>query len=119
MFETPEQVAAALKRYRDVYDPKTTSLIIVSNHAFDTSGDPFSGDFLSGMGRREELRRRLRECVTPRARHLLFLWYVADLPVSSIARRLKISRIHCYRLRKDALTSMCDDPDGGEEASGA
>jgi DNA-directed RNA polymerase specialized sigma24 family protein len=114
LFATPEGVAYALKRYRDVFDPKTTSMIQVSGDAFDPSRGPFSNGFIFRLEEREELRRRMVERVKARERRLLFLWYVADLPPSRVARTLGISRIHAYRLRKEALRALSDEE---EEAS--
>lgn len=110
MFETPAQVIVALKRYRDVFDPRTTSIITPSRNGHDPHADPFRTGFLAGIQERDELLRRLSERIARRERILLLLWYIADLPVGRIARRLDISRVHCYRLRKQAIESLCDDP---------
>lgn len=113
-FETPESVMFALRRYRDVFDAKTSSIIVVSTDRFDPSRGPF-GALVSQLDRREELRRRMIERIPDRERKLLFLWYVADLPPARIAAALEISRMHCYRLRKNALSALCDEEQ--EEAS--
>lgn len=98
---------AALKRYRDVFDPTTTSVILVSSNQFDPTRGVFRG--LEGrLEEREELRRRMLERIAPRERKLLFLWYVADLRPAGVARALGISRMHCYRLRKVALDALSD-----------
>jgi hypothetical protein len=89
LFGTPEGVAYVLKRYRDVFDPKTTSLLEVSNDVFDPSKGPFRHGFISRLDEREELRRRMVERIKARERRLLFLWYVADLPLSGVARSLE------------------------------
>jgi DNA-directed RNA polymerase specialized sigma24 family protein len=109
LFATPQGVAYALKRYRDVFDPKTTSVITVSSDRFDPSRGPFGNGLLFRLDEREELRRRMTERIKPRERQLLFLWYVADLPPSGVARSLGISRMHAYRLRKSALSALCDE----------
>ncbi|HLI56247.1 MAG TPA: hypothetical protein VKY26_04345 [Actinomycetota bacterium] len=109
LFATPEGVAYALKRYRDVFDPKTASVIVVSTGRYDPSGGPFRNALLTRLDEREELRRRMTERLEARERHLLFLWYVADLAPSEVARRLRISRMHAYRLRKAALGALCDE----------
>lgn len=106
-FETPASVVCALKRYRDVFDPTTTSVILVSSNQFDPARGVFRG--LEGrLDEREELRRRMLERIPVRERKLLFLWYVADLPPARVAASLGISRMHCYRLRKVALEALCD-----------
>jgi DNA-directed RNA polymerase specialized sigma24 family protein len=108
-FTTPESIIHALKRYRDVFDPKTGSLILIARDRFDPSRGPFRAGFIDRLEERQELRRRMTERIQPRERKLLYLWYVADLPVTRVARMLGISRMHCYRLRKDALSAMCDE----------
>jgi hypothetical protein len=110
LFETPESVAHALKRYRDVFDPKTTSVILVlSRSGFEAPREPFRNGFVDKLDEREELRRRMVERLCQRERRLLYLWYVADLPPSRVARSLGISRMHCYRLRKEALLALSDE----------
>ena len=109
MFATPEGVAYVLKRYRDVFDPKTSSVIQASQGAFDPSLGPFRNGFIARLDEREELRRRMAERIEDRERRLLFLWYVADLPPAGVARTLGISRMHAYRLRKGALSALCDE----------
>ena len=109
VFATPQGVAFALKRYRDVFDPKTTSLLEVSTDRFDPARGPFAHNFLGRLEEREELRRRMAERIPARDRHLLFLWYVADLPPARVASSLRISRTHAYRLRNSALTALCDE----------
>lgn len=113
IFATPQGVAFSLKRYRDVFDPTTTSVITVSRDAFDPSRGPFGHGFIYQLHEREELRRRMTERIEARERKLLFLWYVADLPAARVARSLGISRMHAYRLHKGALEALCDE----EEAS--
>lgn len=108
VFSTPEGVAFALRRYRDVFEANTSSVIGVSRDAFDPSRGPFRSGFIAELDEREELRRRMAERIAARERELLFLWYVADLPPTRVATSLGISRIHAYRLRNGALTALCD-----------
>lgn len=108
---TEAEIIRALARTRHAVDPRTGSIIFVSG-AKSGNKDPFGGVFLAGIEERSELVRRLR-LIEPRDRKLLFLWYVEGLPVTTIAKRLGISRVHCYRLRKRALQQMTtpDVPD--------
>lgn len=108
LFETPAGVISMLQRYRDVFEPKTTSLLLVSRQPFDPSQGPFRSGFIARLDEREELRRRMAERLAERERKLLFLWYVVELRPGEIARRIHVSRVHCYRLRKDALSALCD-----------
>jgi DNA-directed RNA polymerase specialized sigma24 family protein len=116
MFETPLSVAAALRRYGEVFDPRTGSVIGVSRGTWDWSGDPFRSGFLGAVEERAELMRRMMSRLQPRERLLLVLWYVSDLQATVIARQLQVSRVHCYRLRDKALRALCDDPQGSRNA---
>lgn len=108
MFETPLAVAVALRRYGEVFDPRTGSVIGVSRGAWDWSGDPFRSGFLGAVEERAELVRRMMSRLEPRERLLLILWYVSDMQATVIARQLQVSRVHCYRLRDKALRALCD-----------
>lgn len=109
LFETRAEVIAALKRYRDAFVPKTGSIIFASRSDHDPTADPFRAGFLSGIEVRDELIRRMISRIAPRERLLLILWYVTDIPVARIARKLDISRMHCYRLRNHAVDALCDE----------
>lgn len=112
MLKTVEEVIAALKRYREAFDPKTTSIIMCRKDGFDPLVEPFRAGFLSRIEEREELQRRMRMALTERERTLLWLWYIVDLPICRIAREVDISRRHCYRLRDKALSSLVNEADG-------
>src|SRR2546427_9683504 len=114
LFATPAGVISMLRRYRDVFEPKTTSLLLVSRQGFDPSQGPFRAGFVSRLDEREELRRRMADRLAERERQLLFLWYVAELRPGDVARPIRVSRVPCYRLRKDALSASC----GGAAPSG-
>jgi DNA-directed RNA polymerase specialized sigma24 family protein len=108
MFETPLAVAVALRRYGELFDPRTGSVIGVSRGGRHWSGDPFQPGFLGAVEERTELARRMTARLQPRERLLLVLWYVSDMPPTLIARQLEVSRVHCYRLRDKALRALCD-----------
>jgi len=114
LFATPAGVISVLRRYRDVFDPRTSSLLLVSRQGFDPSEGPFRAGFLSRLDEREELRRRMADRLAERERKLLFLWYVVEVRPCDVARTIRVSRVHCYRLRNDALAALCD----GEAPSG-
>src|SRR5437016_7902766 len=114
LFATPAGVISMLRRYRDVFDPRTTSILLVSRQGFDPSQGPFRSGFLSRLDEREELRQRMADRLAERERKLLFLWYVVELRPCDVARTIRVSRVHCYRLRNDALAALCD----GEAPSG-
>lgn len=118
MLKTVEEVIAALKRYREAFDPKTTSIIMCRKDGFDPLVEPFRAGFLSRIEEREELQRRMRMALTERERTLLWLWYIVDAPVGRIAREVDISRRHCYRLRDKALSSLVNEADGEDTRRG-
>ena len=101
MFETASDIIRALVRYPEIFDPKTTSLIILSGR-HDPYAEPFRSGFIGRFDERAELIRRLR-MLRERERRLLVLWYAHQWKVGRIARHLKISRQHCYRLRDQAF----------------
>src|SRR5437764_428144 len=71
----------------------------------------------SRLDEREELRRRMADRLAERERKLLFLWYVVELRPGDVARTIRVSRVHCYRLRNDALAALCDgEVPGGRDA---
>lgn len=107
MFETPQAVVAALRRYRDAFDVASGSIVLTRSGRYGPSSDPFRAGFLERLDERQELVRRMR-ALRARERQLLVLWYVADLKVTQIADRLGFSRVHCYRLRDKALKALCD-----------
>src|SRR5260370_623951 len=89
-----------LRRYRDVFDPRTTSILLVSRQGFDPSQGPFRAGFLSRLDEREELRQRMADRLAERERKLLFLWYVVGLRPCDRARPVRVSRGHdgCLRI---------------------
>lgn len=104
MFTHHSQIVRALERVGDYSAPKSTSLMVLSGGS-DPHADPFRSGFLSTMDERHEVIRRLR-LLDSRAQQLLLLWHVANHPVTEIAKQLKMSRVHCYRVRKQALEAM-------------
>jgi hypothetical protein len=117
LFVTPAGVISMLRRYRDVFDARTTSLLLVSRQGFDPSQGPFRAGFLSRLDEREELRQRMADRLAERERKLLFLWYVVEMRPCDVARTIRVSRVHCYRLRNDALAALCDgQASGGRDA---
>lgn len=108
MFRQPGDVIRALTRFRDCYDPATASLMLVGSSPSDPHREPFRSGFISHFDERALLVRRLAR-LEERARRLLILWHVEAHPVTHIAKRLGVSRVHCYRLRSRALLDMLDD----------
>jgi hypothetical protein len=115
VFETTGNVVWALKRYQDVFDPKSGSIIIPVKGRSEHTSEPFKPGFLEGIDRRDELLYRMRTRLDNRERMLLVLWYIADLKPGEVARKLGISRMHTYRLKKKALWALVDDDARAEQ----
>lgn len=109
MLDRVHDVIRALARYREVFDPRTGSIVVTGQRG-GYAGDGFRPGFVAGIEERAELVRRLRR-LKSRERTLLYLWYVEGRPVVDIARRLSVSRMHCYRLAKRALFEMTEADD--------
>jgi Sigma-70, region 4 len=108
LFERPEDIADALCAMPSYYAPSSTSLMRIQRRSRRPSAEPFQPGFLATIGVRAELARMFR-ALDDRSRRLLVLWFIEDRPVSAIAERLGVSRVHCYRLRDKALRAMLDD----------
>jgi DNA-directed RNA polymerase specialized sigma subunit len=72
--------------------------------------DGFGSGLLDTLDERSEICRRVWR-LEERDRHLLFLWYVEQIPVDAISRRLGISRRQCFRRRGRAIKTLIDRPD--------
>ena len=77
---------------------------------FEVHGNGCNIDSLETIDERTELCHRM-QLVDERDRRLLFLWYVMELRPGDVARRIRVSRVHCYRLRQAALSALCDEGD--------
>jgi DNA-directed RNA polymerase specialized sigma24 family protein len=107
-FPDRSDLVRALARYGDEAGPRTGSVMFVGG-APPRSLDPFHPGVVAGLEERAELARRLRR-LSDRDRLLVFLWYVEGWRVPEIADHLGISRVHCYRVRDQALGAMLDEP---------
>ncbi|GFP25381.1 hypothetical protein HKBW3S43_01132 [Candidatus Hakubella thermalkaliphila] len=107
MLDTRQEVVRALVTLPDYYQIKSSSLITIlaRKKYYDKGRDPFGRKFLDNLEVRYELLRRLA-LLDERERNLLFMWYIETKPVVEIARKLHISRMHCYRLRLKALDNI-------------
>jgi len=107
-FTSHDQVIEALRRLPAHYDPRTASVIRLQRGGpRDPHSAAFRPGFFATFEERAELIRRLR-LLDERARTLLVLWFVEDRSAPEIARRLNISRVHCYRLRDRALRTLIE-----------
>ena len=104
MLSTPKQVVWALITYTDWWQPSTTSLLVVGR-AGRAASDGMRAGLLESLDERDELRRRVLT-LSERDRHLLFLWYVAQLSVDEIAEAAGLSRRQCFRRRDRAIRTI-------------
>jgi DNA-directed RNA polymerase specialized sigma24 family protein len=107
VFKTTRDIVVALRRVKDSYEPRTSSLLLLGRTPYDPGSEPFRAGFLQRIEERQELIRLLGS-LDERSRQLMLLWFVEELPVADIARRLDISRVHCYRLKDGALRAMLE-----------
>jgi hypothetical protein len=106
VLSTPNQVVWALITYTDWWQPSTASIYRVGRRGrYATDG--MRGGLLDTLPERDELCRRMQQ-VDERARHLLYLWYLRQLEVREVARELRISRRHCFRLRAAAIRRIVE-----------
>jgi DNA-directed RNA polymerase specialized sigma subunit len=76
--------------------------------------DGIGTGLLDRLDERAELRRRMQS-LDEKDRRLLYLWYVVQLPASSIAQALGISRRQCFRRRASAIRRIVEF-EGGSAA---
>jgi DNA-directed RNA polymerase specialized sigma subunit len=113
LFKSEHRVIRCLVTYTDWWQPPTGSLIQVG--AARRTGDHHDGfneGLIETLDERAELCRRVWR-LDQRDRHILFLWYVHQLPVEDIARAVGVSRRHCFRRRAKAIQAIVDpqEPD--------
>lgn len=103
--KTATDITTSLMRSQGFLDPKTTSLMLPGRGEYNVSAEPFRAGFMDRLEERAVLTRLLR-LLDERSCRLMLHWYVEQRPVTEIARRLRVSRVHCYRLRNKALSRM-------------
>jgi Homeodomain-like domain-containing protein len=104
---TPADVVRALTLFYGSRDRPDEWLPAVNRQR--SGGDGYGSGFLERVEVYAQLGGRLKVLST-RDRLLLFLWYAEEWPVTRIAERLGISRMHCYRIRDRALTQVAGAP---------
>lgn len=106
LLDSPDLVVRALLTYTDWWQPATGSILTVARSGGE-AGDGFRSGLIDSLDVRDELRRRVG-MLPERDRQLLFLWYVAQLPVEEIARAVGVSRRHCFRVRSKAIRMIVE-----------
>jgi len=108
MLSSSSQVIRCLITYTDWWQPSSTSFIQVGAARRSTAeSDGLRAGLLETLDERTELCRRAG-LLDDRLRRILFLWYVAQLPVTQIARETGISARHCQRLRARAVEQIVE-----------
>ena len=107
MLSTPKQVVWALITYTDWWQPNTSSVYQLGNRRESFVSDGIRGGLLDTLPERDELCRRMQR-VPETNRHLLYLWYLRQLPVHEIAQELRLSRRQCFRRRADAIRAIVE-----------
>ena len=110
MLSTPREVVWALITYTDWWQPTTASIYQVGKRRASFASDGMHGRLLDTLSERDELCRRMQD-VDETSRHVLYLWYLRQLPVNDIARELRIGRRQCFRRRAAAVRAIVE---GGE-----
>jgi DNA-directed RNA polymerase specialized sigma subunit len=108
MLQSTHEVIHALVTYTDWWQPSSTSVLQVG--VARRSNEPSEGfrpGLLETLDERMELARRMH-AVEERDRHLLLLWYVQQLEVADIARKVGLSRRQCFRRRSRAIQTLVD-----------
>jgi hypothetical protein len=108
LLDSPGQVVRSLLTYTDWCQPATTSVLQVAVARRRTGHfDGFRGGFLETLDERAELSFRVSQ-LQGRDREILFFWYVAQLPLDDISKRVGISARQCYRRRGKAIRTIVE-----------
>lgn len=106
MLDSHDEVVRALLTYTDWWQPTTASIYRVGKRG-GYAADGIRQGLFDSLPIHDELCRRMQE-VPERDRHLLYLWYLKQLPAHEIARELHISRRQCFRRRAAAVRLLVD-----------
>jgi len=116
MLCTPSEVIRCLVTYTDWWQPSTASVLQVgAARRSSETGDGLHPGVLDSLDERTELCRRVTQ-LDDRSQRILFLWYVAQLPVREIARLVDLSQRQCHRIRGRAVRRMVELGEDSEAA---
>jgi DNA-directed RNA polymerase specialized sigma24 family protein len=108
VLDSGRAVVRSLITYSDWWQPATGSVLAVAGARRDSDfGDGLRAGLIETLDERTELRRRVG-LLSERDRKLLVLWYVVQLPAQDIAKRVGVSRRHCFRLRAGAIRRIVE-----------
>jgi DNA-directed RNA polymerase specialized sigma24 family protein len=113
MLETPSDVEHALWRYTDPTQPASASVTVIPSSGSTGSRGAFERNVLEGLDERQELAARMA-WLEPEERAVLVRWYVEGAKPDTIARGIRRSVRHVYRVRGRALHRIIDLGDTAE-----
>lgn len=106
MFETDRDLIRCLVSYTDWWQPATTSLVAAPpKRRGPRSPSTFRTGFVDHLDDRRELEWRL-SFLDDEDRKLLYLFYVAYLPIERIAEQMGVTPRTCYRRRTRAIERL-------------
>jgi len=100
-------VIRCLITYTDWWHLVSASVIQVSARRRQGASDGFSPGLLDTLDERTDLCRKMA-LLEEKDRHILFLWYVAQLPVREIAAIVGVSGRQCFRRRAKAVRTIVE-----------
>jgi len=117
MLTSSTDVIRCLITYTDWWQPASGSVLVVgAARRSNTIGSGLHPGVLDTLDERAELMRRVLR-LEDRDRRVLFLWYVAQLPVSEVARAIGVSQRQCQRLRARAVQRIVELGEDAEEVA--
>ncbi len=108
MLHSPQQVIRCLITYTDWWQPVTSSVLqIAAAGRKREAPDGLRPGLIEHLDERTELCRRM-EHLKERERLLLYLFYVKELEIPKIARQIRTSVRHVFRIRAAAIKKIVD-----------
>jgi DNA-directed RNA polymerase specialized sigma subunit len=108
VLDSTRDVVRCLVTYPDWWQPSSASILLVGGARRDKNlRDGLNPGVVETLEERTELSRRMQS-IDEADRHLLFLWYVEQLHVDDVAKRLGISRRQCFRRKARSIKSIIE-----------
>lgn len=105
MLETFPAVERALRTFTDPYQPRSSWVTTIPRGRSGGDRFPFGPALLDRLDERTELRARIA-WLAPEARVVLARWYIEGARPEVIARDLRRSVRHVYRVRARAVEQL-------------
>ena len=102
MLDSRPDVVRCLLTYADWWQPTTGSVLVAALSRRASEWDGLRAGLIDSIDERSELCRRMAH-IDEADRHILLLWYIAQLAPDEIAHVVGISRRQCYRRRAQAI----------------